>query len=532
MLRCARHNANGPADAGPWLSVWAGFGSLSLLEIGVDSTSGTFARRDCEVNERRAAYVVTTCKDTGATRLARLRVDFQQAPAVCLQALCRFADDRVGPEADREDHVVDLYLELRALDGHRAAAARAIRIAQLHADHPHVVNVAVAVGAEKLSRGGEVLDTRALLDGVAALGGIAGHLGFGAAVVAHNILRAETHGGAQAVGCRVTPADDRNAVADLAALLLAFGQQVVGEVGASEEVERAVDAAQVLTGDAQRRLDLRPGADKDRGTALALHQFIERDVSADAGVKHKLDAEVGKPVDLPLYEVFAELKIRDAVHQQPARCRLLLKDGDLVPGDGEVFGGSEACRPCANHRHAFAAARRDLWQGDAGRLALVVGNKRLQRTRVDGPLAAGQHTACLTACLAGAHPPADLRHRVGAAVKLRRFDEPPLLDEPQRLGDVVAHRAGADAWRWLRAVQAARRLLHGLLRREADCALLEVVNSLADLPVHTLNGGDDDTRFPVDVRVLFNRKHQQHSTCRLDSAHRVSIMACFNACQF
>src|SRR5690606_1493739 len=115
-------------------------------------------------------------------------------------------------------------------------------------DHPHVVNVAVAVEVEKLNRGGEVLDTRALLDGVAALGGIAGHLGFGAAVVAHNIVRAETHGGAQAVGCRVTPADDRNAVADLAALLLAFGQQVVGEVGASEEVERAVDAAQVLTG--------------------------------------------------------------------------------------------------------------------------------------------------------------------------------------------------------------------------------------------------------------------------------------------
>src|SRR5450759_573138 len=80
--------------------------------------------------------------------------------------------------------------ELRALDGHRTAASRIVRLAQFLADALHGSKVTLLV-AEELHRIHQHLEVNALVLGVMHLFHTGGHLFFGAAVVDAGTLCAQ-----------------------------------------------------------------------------------------------------------------------------------------------------------------------------------------------------------------------------------------------------------------------------------------------------------------------------------------------------
>jgi len=128
------------------------------------------------------------------------------------------AKRRVRPVAQRQGDRIRRLDVLRAFDGHRAAAAAGIRLAQPHPDELDADQVAVVITDEALG-GGQPLEAGAFFAGIAAFRPAAGHLRLGAAVgagdiqlIALGLLQAQ--GGADAVHGRVAAADHEHPSSD------------------------------------------------------------------------------------------------------------------------------------------------------------------------------------------------------------------------------------------------------------------------------------------------------------------------------
>ena len=121
-----------------------------------------------------------------------------QAILLGVQAGGGFANERVGPIAQRLHHGVGFDDKVRAFHRHGLAAAFCIRLAKLHLDAFNLGKVPLLVG-DKAHRLGQKLVMSALFQGQLAILHAARHFLDRAAVQAGDFLCAHAQRGAQAV---------------------------------------------------------------------------------------------------------------------------------------------------------------------------------------------------------------------------------------------------------------------------------------------------------------------------------------------
>ena len=71
-------------------------------------------------------------------------------------------------------------------------------------------------------------------------------------------------------------------------------------------------------------------------------QVMDRDVVADVGAGHELDAFGGKLLEASVHEVLLEFEVGNAVAQQATDAVRLFEDGNIVSGAAQLLRGGEA----------------------------------------------------------------------------------------------------------------------------------------------------------------------------------------------
>ena len=115
-------------------------------QVGVHAPGGLLALGDGLDDGLRAEHGVAAGEDLGVVGLQRPVVDRERAPPRVREALLLAGAVELGELADGADDLVALDDELGALDGHGAAAAGGVGLAELHADHLDAADPAGVVG--------------------------------------------------------------------------------------------------------------------------------------------------------------------------------------------------------------------------------------------------------------------------------------------------------------------------------------------------------------------------------------------------
>ncbi len=197
--------------------------------------------------------------------------------------------------------------------------------------------------------------------------------------------------------------------------------------GRDAQVLQAVQhALGILARDAQLVGVVAADGHADGIEALVL-EVADREVLAQLGVADQLDTQVPGALVLRLEHLhLGQAVLRDAVAEHAAGCGVTLEDGHLVTRDGEVVGGSHACRPGADDRGPLAAGGLDLERHGC----LHARGLRLEHlvARVAVAVADGDglfHLIPAAVLLAGrgAHAAEDAREGDGALEDARGLDE-------------------------------------------------------------------------------------------------------------
>ena len=115
-------------------------------QVGVHAPGGLLALGDRLDDGLRAEHDVAAGEHARVVGLEGPVVDLDGAPLGALDALLLAGAVELGELADGGDDLVALDDELGALDGHRAAAAGGVGLAELHALHLDAGDLVVGVG--------------------------------------------------------------------------------------------------------------------------------------------------------------------------------------------------------------------------------------------------------------------------------------------------------------------------------------------------------------------------------------------------
>src|SRR3990170_4373968 len=422
-------------------------GGLEALQVTVDRVGGAAAVGQGRDHKVGAVDVVAAGEQAAAAGAVVVADSNQVAALVRVQAGRRLLQQVVGAVADGEDDGVGRDRELGAGDGLRAAAPRLVGVPQAHA--LAVGGGDVAVLAHEAGGRGEVLELDALFAGVAALLLPAFLLVLGAAVHAGDALRAQAHGGADAVHGGIAAADDEDVPAERRGFAHLLRELVGLQVAAHQELRGLVAPGQLLAGDAHLAADAGAGADEDGVEAVGEH-IVDRYVAADPGVADELDADAAQEVELLGEDLLAHLEVGDAVEEDAARLRPGLEHGAGVTDPGELFGYGQGGGPGADDGDLLSAGRRQLRQREALRPPLVVRDERLQladgHRRLAAPVrrAGGEadDAGALAEGLLGAEAAAHLGEVGGLTEDVGGGDDVAALQEEERAGYVVVYGAG------------------------------------------------------------------------------------------
>ena len=226
--------------------------------------------------------------------------------------------------------------------GHRRAAARGVRVAELVADELDAGHVAVL--AEDLDRAREELHADALALGLAELLLVDDQLGPRPAVDDRHVLRAVPERGPRAVHRGVATADDDDVLADLDRL---------AEVGPLHEVDAVLDALEVRAGDVERHGVHRAGGDRDRVDVRL--ELLEGDVHADVRGVVELHAQPLDEADVHLDRLAREAERGDADEHRAAAVGQAVVDVDAVALHRELARDGDPGRSGADDRDLLRA---------------------------------------------------------------------------------------------------------------------------------------------------------------------------------
>ena len=163
-------------------------------------------------------------------------------------------------------------------------------------------------------------------------------------------------------------------------------------------------------------------------------------IRADVGVGDELDALRGHQIDAPLDDLFVELHVGNAVHEQPADAVGAFVNGDLMAGAIELRGAGKARRarsrsPRLSCRCVFPAARRSPNLG-AKPLSIIAASMFLI---VTGSSLRPEHAR--TFARRRADPAGEFGKIVGLMQPLQRFLPETAIDQIVPLGNQIIDRA-------------------------------------------------------------------------------------------
>ena len=179
----------------------------AALEVGIDARCGLLGRADGVDDRDRLGDGIASGKDARLVGHVGHAIDVEGALSGDGKAVSLVQEGKVGRLAYGLHHHVQLEHELGTGDGHRAAAARAVWLAQLHA-HAFQRGHLPELAAQHADRRDQVLDGDALVFGLLDLFGQGRHLGLGAAVEDAHIVHAQSFQRAGHVHGGVAAADD------------------------------------------------------------------------------------------------------------------------------------------------------------------------------------------------------------------------------------------------------------------------------------------------------------------------------------
>ncbi len=114
-------------------------------------------------------------------------------------------------------------------------------------------------------------------------------------------------------------------------------------------------AGQVLTGKAALHIGI--GAETEEHRIVFVHELRERQVHADVGIQHKLDAHLFHQRASGTDDFLFELERRNAKGQQPADLRIAVVNDRLHPIACEDVGTSQTSRAGADDSDALTGVR-------------------------------------------------------------------------------------------------------------------------------------------------------------------------------
>ena len=197
-----------------------------------------------------------------------------------------------------------------------------------------------------------------------------------------------------------------------------------------------MDAVQLTAGDRQVARPGGPAAQHDRVELLA--QIGPGQVAANLDAGMKLDAGAAHQVDAAIHQMFFQLHVGDAVHQQPADAVGAFVHRDQVAGAVELIGARQSRRPRSDHRHPLAGAhgRRRRFDPagveaalDDRPLGVLDGHRRLDDRQHAGRLAGRR-----------AHLAGELREVVGLVQPVERVAPQPAVHQVVPLRNQVVER--------------------------------------------------------------------------------------------
>src|SRR5690606_27373074 len=250
--------------------------------------------------------------------------------------------------------------------------------------------------------------------------------------------------------------------------------EVAVDVG-NEEVQRVVDARQVLAGEAALHVVVGPRA-QDQGI-VCTQQLRPGRVRADLGVQTELDTHAGEYFTAAAEHGLFQLELGDTEGQQATDFRVLVEHHRGHTVTHQHVGATEAGRAGADHRDTLSG-RLDLGHvrapahGEGG-----VGDVLLHRTDGHRAEAVIEGAGTFAEAVLRAHAAADFRQGVGLVRELGGRQEGAVRDQLEPVRNEVVYRALPLAIR-VAAAQAAMRLVGSLRRLEVVVDLDEFLLAL------------------------------------------------------
>ncbi len=189
---------------------------------------------------------------------------------------------------------------------------------------------------------------------------------------------------------------------------------LVALVDVDQELDRLEHPVRLVTRDVEPAPQ--GGPEGQHHAVMALAEFFEGDIPAEAGVHLHLDAEGEDRIDLRLNQGPVEAVLGDAEDHHPAEDPGGLVDRHLIAPQPQVVSGGQAGRSAADDPDRLLAlgAIRGGHRALIARLRpVLLGDETLQGPNGDGAVHLAAPTGSLTG--GGAYPAADAGERVGEA---------------------------------------------------------------------------------------------------------------------
>src|SRR3569623_1727860 len=360
-----------------------------------------------------ASHHVAAREDLGIGRLEFVLADRRRTHAAALVALDAELGEprcRIGLEAEGDDDAVGGYDLFRAGHDLRRAAAARVGRAEFGRHHLHALDLVVADELDGLAIPKKL---HAFFLGVGDLALRARHIGLVAAIGAGHARRALADRAAVAVHRGVAAAQHLHALTLLVDEVTRARQHAELLFDVRHQVrQRFMHASQVFAGEAA--LHVRIGAHAQEHRVVFIEQFLERDIFADLGVEHELDAHLLEQLAACARLFFFEFEFGDTEGQQTADLLVAIDHHGFDAVTHQNVRAAQSRRTRADVRDALAGRDHARHVRPPAAYERLAGEEILDRAEGDGAEAVVERARAFAETILRTHAAAHLGQRIGA----------------------------------------------------------------------------------------------------------------------
>src|SRR3569832_1881846 len=422
-----------------------------------------------------AAHHVAAREDFRIGRLEFMLADRRRAHAAALVALDAELGEtrrRVGLEAEGDDDAIGRDDLFRAGHDLRRATAARIGRAELGRHYFHAFDLVVADELDGLAIPKKL---HAFFLGVGDLALRARHVSFVAAIGAKNAHHTLADRAAIAIHRGVAAAQHHHALALHVDEVTRARQHAELLFDVRHQVrQRFMHAGRGGAGEAARHV--RIGAHAQKHRVVFIEQFLERDIFADLGVEHELDAHLLEQLAACAHHFFYEFEFGDTEGQQTADLLVAIEHHGFDAVAHQYIRAAQPHQTRADERDAQTRRDHARHVGPPAAFQCLAGDIFFDRTDGDGAEAVVERARAFAEAILRAHAAAHLGQRIGAMRQLRRFEDVVFLDQLEPVGNVVVNRALPLAI-GVAATQTARCLRYRIFGIELAVDLAEILEA-------------------------------------------------------